>query len=353
MKPCGLRFGFVVCDIVQVLKIPVLRYVDDYLGLDRKDCIIHGMDCFVRIVRCILGTSAMSEEKIGAGITMEFLGICVNPTIEGISFWPSRAKVLRWLADIEHALVHDRLSAGDASKLVGRLAFANQVIFKRLGRAMLRPLYAQQNAPMHNGRLSNLLRLSLQWWKSVLSLEIRDTVSLKPKLCDVVELFGDARGSPPRVASVLLKDGRVQYSSWQPDEEVMMTFCARNDQQIMGQELLAVLFGMSTFLEQIRGTCVRIWIDNAAGEAVLERGAASSFDHNALVHGMWLLAARHGFGLWIERVASEWNIADEPSREVYDGLESIGAAWVEPILRDEFWNPCEWLEQLPDARGVD
>ena len=305
------------------------------------------MDCFVRVVRCILGATSLSDDKMGVGITMEYLGVCMHPTIDGISFWPSASKIARWKHDIEQALISGVFSAGDASKLVGRLAFANQIIFKRVGRAMLRPLYAQQHKPLKNGRVGKLLELSLKWWHAVLSMELRETIPLKRCLCEVVELFGDARGYPPRVASVLVRDNVVQYSDWQPDEQTMNAFCPRRDQQIMGQELLAVVFGMSTFLDELRGCCVRVWIDNAAGEAALEKGAAASSDHNVLIHGIWLLAARHGFTIWVERVASEFNIADEPSREVYTGMAACGARWKEPILRSEFRNPSGWLQLLP------
>lgn len=331
----------------QVLKIPMLRYVDDFLGLDRFECVDHGLDCFARVVRCILGVSALSFHKMGVNITMEFLGICVSPSLNGISFWPSRVKVLRWSEDIKEALRSNTLSAGDASKLAGRLAFANQVIFKRIGRAMLRPIYAQQHAPLKGGRIGPLLKLSLQWWLAILQLELHEVVPLRPSLCKLVELFGDARGSPARVASVLVSDDLITYSDWAPCHNVLDTFCPRKDNQIMGLELLAVLFGLSTFLDKITGSCVRVWIDNSAGEAAVQRGSAGSSDHNALVHGMWLLAAKYGFALWIERVSSEENIADEPSREEYATLEHLGATWVPPGLREEFWNPSAWLKQLP------
>ena len=100
----------------------MLRCVDDYLGLDWFECVIAGLHCFVRVVHSILGSSALSEHEMGIGITMQFLGICVNPSEKGISFWPSQCKVLRWLLDIEQALMSGILSAGDASKLACRLA---------------------------------------------------------------------------------------------------------------------------------------------------------------------------------------------------------------------------------------
>ena len=58
---------------------------------------------------------------------------------------------------------------------------------------------------------------------------------------------------------------------------------------------------------------------------------------------MWLFAVQHNVGLWIERVPSEYNIADDPSREEYTALVEWGAVYVEPVLADELWHPQGWL----------
>ena len=76
----------------------------------------------------------------------------------------------KWLRAICSAIESGKLQPGDASKLVGRLAFGAQFAFKRLGRAMLRPLYAQQYAPLKGGRVGPFLLMALRWWKQVLEL---------------------------------------------------------------------------------------------------------------------------------------------------------------------------------------
>ena len=49
-------------------------------------------------------------------------------------------KELKWVARIEDVLRKKVLHSGWAGKLAGQLAWASQVLFRRLGRAMLRPL---------------------------------------------------------------------------------------------------------------------------------------------------------------------------------------------------------------------
>jgi hypothetical protein len=127
-----------------------------------------------------------------------------------------------------------------------------------------------------------------------------------------------------------------------PPQAVIDTFVKRSDSQIMALELLAVAVGLSTFGEMLCGYNVRVWTDNVSGKGALRSGAARSPDHNLLVHGVWLLALRRRFGIWIERVPTDDNISDLPSRESYALLRQMGAQWVQPVLDHAFVRPCEW-----------
>ena len=126
----------------------------------------------------------------------------------------------------------------------------------------------------------------------------------------------------------------------------MQPFVARKDAQIMGLEILAVVFGLCAFLQQLRGKLVRIYVDNVGGERALSKGAARSMDHNLLIHSVWHMSVRYGFAVWVERVPSSLNIADEPSREQYDTLRALGARWVEPNLAPELWDPTAWVRAV-------
>ena len=79
------------------------------------------------------------------------------------------------------------------------------------------------------------------------------------------ELFCDARGSPARVAAVLFIDCKVLYTDWAPHTAALDTFLQRNDDQIMGQELMAIPVGLSTFANLLAWRSVRVWTDNVGG----------------------------------------------------------------------------------------
>lgn len=80
----------------------------------------------------------------------------------------------------------------------------------------------------------------------------------------------------------------------------------------------------------IRGRKIIIWSDNTAAEAATREGTARAFDHLSLVHAIWLRAAELGVSLYVKRVPTKDNIADDPSRERWE----LWRAWrdVQPGL---------------------
>ena len=104
---------------------------------------------------------------------------------------------------------------------------------------------------------------------------------------------------------------------------VLDAYRERNDAQIMTVEIMAILVGLHTFGDVIRGASVRVWTDNVGGECTLRKGSAKQEDHNLLVFAVWFAAARLGCALWFERVGAKDNIADQPSR----GYDVTKRAW--------------------------
>jgi hypothetical protein len=80
----------------------------------------------------------------------------------------------------------------------------------------------------------------------------------------------------------------------------------------------------------------------SGGECALRSGAAKARDHNLMVHAVWLMAARGGYGLWVERVPTKENLADLPSREEYALLQQMGSVKATPQLDKAFWQPDKW-----------
>lgn len=130
----------------------------------RPECLEHALQCFARLVRLLLGPTALADRKMasghdllvrvvaslsawavfGAGPTLCVLGISVVFDKVGYMCRPDDVKVRKWIRCVKDALDTGVLRPGEASKLAGRLQWACQHMFNRLGRAMLRAIYDQQ-----------------------------------------------------------------------------------------------------------------------------------------------------------------------------------------------------------------
>ena len=193
-------------------------------------------------MRCLLGHDAIADRKLEFGNPLTILGVATQLVQDGVRFSADPAKLVKWAKQIETALTSGRLTAGESSKLAGarlcvllaagacvsfagRLMWASQCTFKRVGRAFLYPLFRQQNS--RRSSISRELFLALRWWHEALSLQLCELRLWRPLASKTRHLLCDARSTPPRVAAVLMFDGRVFYSDMEPSREVVS--CLHSD----------------------------------------------------------------------------------------------------------------------------
>ena len=176
----------------------------------------------------------------------------------------------------------------------------------------------------------------------MLGLDLQQTWPWKEDRGEWVHLYADARGAPARVAAVLLIDGRTIFCDMAPSERLLAIFRTRADNQILGQEMLAIALGLSSFAALLTNRRVVIWSDNVGAEAATRSGRAKEFDHASLAHCLWLKLAALRAEAFVKRVPSKYNIADSPSREEYGLLGITGALHVEAVMDEMFYNPSSW-----------
>ena len=126
----------------------------------------HAVGCIARLVRVMLGPTAIASRKLAWGRNLCILGVDMLVSRVSCRCRPSPEKCKRWAEIMEAALESGSLKPGAASKLAGKLVWACQCLFKKCGRAMLRPLYDQQKNK--SGRIDPKLRRALAWWVKVL-----------------------------------------------------------------------------------------------------------------------------------------------------------------------------------------
>ena len=221
------------------------------------------MQSFARLVRACLGPDAVSERKLEHGNPLVVLGVETAIDEGGATFWPAQDKVDKWSASIDAFLASKVMRSGEASKLSGQLQWASQSAFRRLGRALLRPIidqiYARSSAILYN------LELSLRWWREVLALQIREQRAWSGNEGQQVHLFCDASSQPPHLGAVLFRctrarsvalgarrimytcrDGEKFFCDSPAPEQIVSTLKTREDGQIMGLELLSIALGQLT-----------------------------------------------------------------------------------------------------------
>ena len=186
----------------RILKLPVLCFVDDFFSVESASAAEHAKLCFARMVRACLGDSSVAPHKLLHGNPLEVLGIDITVSSTGATFWPAPTKVAKWMSEIERFLNLGIMLSGEASKLAGQLQWGAQHIFKKLGRAMLRPIFDHIHAA--SSEIGRELELALRWWRDVLVLEVQEERPWWPDNKKQVHLFADARSTPPHVAAVLI-----------------------------------------------------------------------------------------------------------------------------------------------------
>ena len=93
------------------------------------------------------------------------LGMSISIMPDGLKLIPDREKCMKWGRQIAQALDLGRLTAGEASKLAGRLSWASSACFRKAGRTLLYPIYKQQRS--RSSTIGPELRLALEWWLQV------------------------------------------------------------------------------------------------------------------------------------------------------------------------------------------
>ena len=217
-----------------------------------------------RLVKAVLGVSSVAAEKLEEGPSMVILGVESTVSDSGLRCIPDKKKRTKWIARIKKALASKKLTAGEASKLSGALQWATQNQFRRLGRAMLRPIY-DQKTPI-DGRMSNELRRALTWWIQILESNLCERRSCTNSRSEPEHQFCDASGSPAHSDAVHLIDNECYFTHYVPPAAVVNGFRRRSDNQIMGLELLSMSLGLCTFADLIRGRNVVVHSDNTGAE---------------------------------------------------------------------------------------
>jgi len=104
--------------------------------------------------------------------------------------------------------------------------------------------------------------------------------------------------------------------------------------QIVMIELVAAVAALQTFSHQLRGKSLLLFVDAEAVEGALIKGYSARSDICQLISVFWDLALELKCLIYIDRVPTDANVADGPSRLNFHDADQAG--WVRtPIV----WPP--------------
>ena len=145
---------------------------------------------------------------------------------------------------------------------------------------------------------------------------------------------------PDRIGAVLF-DRRIncprQFTAVVPDH-VKRFWCERTT-QIVPIEMLAPIIALQTFSDRVRGADIILLIDSEAVEGALIKGYSSREDLCLLVSIFWDLALELRVRIFIDRVSTDANPADWPSRGFLEigaraGWSTVDPSWPQVLLKD-------------------
>ena len=317
--------GFILWLLVRILKIPCARYVDDFFGASAA-----GIKCTGGVAAFILtellGLPCDSAKSVDFSELMVVLGIQINLSFAEklVSMVVQESKARAWKNVILSILECELLDPGLAAKLAGKLSFAVTAAAGRVGRAYVKPLYAQAAAPLAYHRISIWLSFALVWWMAYLDVRPATQVSSTVSKRHVVG-WCDAAGASRWLGAVVYANGLFFYARCITPGFIWDQLLEREDNQIGVQEMLGVLLLLESFSELLQGALLTLYIDNDGVLGSCIKGSSHSPEINLFVGRMWLGLAFFKIDVVFVRVESEANIADGPTRDDVKLLEALGA----------------------------
>ena len=211
----------------------------------------------------------------------------------------------------------DPLSPTFAGELAGKASFASQGVFRNNGRAHLRLVYQRQRSTGSSITLGEPLRKALIALREVIRHgRPRRIHSALGRGSHVVYTDADGRGG---VGGVLFRQGHARplFFRWRVPQSWHARMKPRKT-QIEVYEAIATVVALYTFAPYVEGSDLWLFVDNTGAQAAITKGVGGEDDVNAIASAFWTQAAAEDLGIWVERVDSESNPADVPSRDTPD-----------------------------------
>ena len=252
---------------------------------------------------------------------------------------PSRKEEL--LDEIKSIVSSEILSPGQAGKLRGKLMFGASQLWGKIGTAFLRALSERQYTRSPKTGLNIALKLALKQWELLIDHgPPRPITASGARPADYVIFtdgsFPDQKSElqDPWIGGVLFKKGArpIQFGCI-VGMDLIEKWIPRKSQIAM-VELFATVVALQTFKPWISGSWSLLFVDSEPVQGALVKGYSAREGLCELVGVFWRLALDVRINLYIDRVPTDSNPADPPSRGRLDIGQSLGWDTIPAVFPD-------------------
>lgn len=150
---------FLLAVAVQLFYVTGCRYVDDFFGVDAKDVQITGGMC-LSFLCAVVGFPTDASKHGCSEYSLVVLGarVLLQSAVASVYACVDEEKRLTWIKTLDDIPATGICDPATAGKCAGRFSFACTVSGGKVGRAFVRPLYAQCNSPLRDCRISPILQ---------------------------------------------------------------------------------------------------------------------------------------------------------------------------------------------------
>ena len=330
------RRSAAITDVLRrIFWVAAFNFYDDKYGFELEQTCSSAFECARKV-----------HWWLGAKFDAKKLQLCFDPTILGITYdlkgmqlkiKESRKEELG--EEIDSILATGLLPPGQAGKLRGKLMFGSSQLWGKIGRAFLRSLSERQYAKFPRSDLNRAIQLSLEKWLDFIHRgpprKIELALSRAPDAVIFTDgSFPDRKSSlkDPWIGGVVFAKGMrpVQFGC-KVDQTLIDRWIPRKSQIAM-VELFATVVALATFKEFLEGKWCLLFVDSEPVQGALVKGYSAKEDPCELVGIFWSIALDLKVNLYIDRVPTDANPSDPPSRADLQTGSALGWRTVDPIF---------------------
>lgn len=333
LAPCPRKFTKLTKVPMSQLRLsgcPIEGYIDDFItNATSKEACNSNIDKIITMFDSLGFVVNPEKSKLESAQEIVFLGFVINSKIMKVSLTPQRTKQLNQL--VSQLLTISNPSIRFLAKVIGTIISCLQAAkfgllhYRNLERLKVDALKKSGGDFNAHCFIDKKGREELTWWKSN-SYNLKNWIHPPPIM---KELHTDA--STLAWGSVF--ENYRTGGAWSFKEKILHINCL---------EILAILYGVRSFLKDLKNYHVRILSDNTAAVGIINKmGSSKSLFADNVSKAIWNLCREYNIWITATHIPGTQNKeADECSRKNYKDSE-----W--KLNPDLFSKYCKLLSYVP------